>query len=58
MYELVKCHQDTYSPPKDHFKDIPELPDHHDGVHHDFERPLFVVHIPRIPKTYNMLGMN
>ena len=44
--------------PNYHFKDIPELPVHHDGDHHDWEHPQVVVLVPRIPKTYNMLGIN
>ena len=37
---------------------FPELPDHHDGDHNDWEHPQVVVLVPRIPKTYNMLGIN
>ena len=39
MYKFDKFHQDTYSPPNDHFKDIPELHDHNDGDHHDLGTP-------------------
>ena len=54
--EVEKCHQDTYSSPNDHFKDIPELPNHHVGDYHDCEHFQFVLLVLRIPKTYNMLG--
>ena len=58
MFLLERFHQDTYSPPNDYFKDIPELPDHHDGDHHDWEHSQVVVLDSRVPKTYNMLGIN
>ena len=56
MFLLEKFHQDTYSPPNDHFKDIPELPDHHDGDHHDWEHPQVVVLTQMVVLMYNTWG--